>query len=57
MNARKHRKDRRGVVLLILLALLAMFGVVVLAFVVITGHSRRVATSYQRKEEYAIQPE
>ena len=43
MACRKPRAQRRGVVLLLVLALLAVFGVVVLAFVVVTGFARRGA--------------
>ncbi|GAB4133963.1 MAG: hypothetical protein Kow0040_17010 [Thermogutta sp.] len=43
MACRKPRASRRGVVLLLVLALLAVFGVVVLAFVVVTGFARRGA--------------
>ncbi len=43
MVCRKPRAQRNGVVLLLVLALLAVFGVVVLAFVVVTGFARRGA--------------
>ena len=41
---------RRGVLLLIILALLAMFGLIAVAFVVISGQAQRSARSVQRFE-------
>ncbi len=40
--------SRRGVLLLLILALLAMFGLVAVAFVVLTGHAQRGAKSIER---------
>ena len=48
---------RRGVLLLIILALLAMFGLVAVAFVVVTGHSMRSAQAIQRIGQSDTRPE
>ena len=36
-------RARRGMLLLVILGLLAMFGLVAIAFVVLTGHEQRAA--------------
>jgi len=56
MYTLKHRKAPRGVVLLVILGLLAMFGMVVLAFMLIAGHNRRSAEALQRVDEQAFFP-
>ncbi len=43
-----HHSSRRGVLLLMILALLAMFGLIAVAFVVLTGHAKRDARTVQR---------
>ena len=50
-------RARRGVLLLIILALLAMFGLVAVAFVVIAGHSMRGAQAIQRIGQSETRPE
>ena len=44
----RHRGPRRGVLLLLILALLAMFGLIAVAFVVLTGQAQRSAKSIER---------
>ena len=56
MKPARNRNERRGVVLLLVLGIMAMFGMVALAYVLITGHSKREAKSYQRAAEYPITP-
>jgi len=43
-----RRSSRRGVLLLLILALLAMFGLIAVAFVVLTGQAQRSAKSIER---------
>jgi len=57
MFAHKHRGARRGVVLLVILGLMAMFGMVALAFVLLTGHARRAAEMHQRAALRTDSPE
>ncbi len=52
-----HSRTRRGVLLLVVLGLLAMFGLVAVAFVVVTGHARRGAKTVERIEQYADPPD
>ncbi len=47
---------RRGVVLLVILGLLALFGMVAVTFIVITGHQRRAALTSARLEQFADPP-
>ncbi|MGQ9564842.1 MAG: hypothetical protein ACUVTH_15055, partial [Thermogutta sp.] len=49
--------SRNGVVLLITLAILSVFGLVVLAYVVLTGHTRRGAEAAKRFQEQYDPPE
>ncbi len=53
----RHSRTRRGVLLLVVLGLLAMFGLVAVAFVVVTGHARRGAKTVERLEQYADPPD
>ena len=48
---------RRGVLLLIVLALLAMFAMIGIAFVVLTGHAKRSAKSVERIDRMADPPQ
>ena len=48
---------RRGVLLLIVLALLAMFGALAIAFVMLTGQTRRGADAVRRVGQYDDPPE
>ena len=48
----RRPRDRRGVLLLVVLGMLAMFGLIGLAFVMLTGHARRGAEALRRKEFY-----
>ena len=50
------RQPRRGVLLLVVLGLLAMFGLVSIAFVMISGQSRRVSEVTRRIEQYREDP-
>jgi len=52
----KHNGARRGVLLLVILGLLAMFGLVAVAFVVLTGQAERSAKTMQQIEQYAVSP-
>jgi len=47
---------RRGVVLLLILGLLAMFGLVGMAFVMLASHSATTARTHQQMEEMKISP-
>ena len=44
---------RRGVLLLVVLGMLAMFGVIGITFVILTSHERRGAEAARRVEQYA----
>ena len=48
---------RRGVILLIVLSLLAMFGMVSIGFLVITSHNRRAAQTLQKVGQNSASPE
>jgi hypothetical protein len=50
-------KPRRGVLLLVVLALLAMFAMVAVAFVVLTGQNKRSADRLKTQEAVADNPE
>ncbi len=51
-----NRRARRGVLLLVILALLAMFGLVAVAFVLATGHAMRSSRAIQRIGQYDTRP-
>jgi hypothetical protein len=55
---RNHHSSfrRRGVLLLVVLALLAIFGLIAVAFVVLTQHAQRSAKSHQRIDEVSDPP-
>ncbi|HBO43802.1 MAG TPA: hypothetical protein DD670_07700, partial [Planctomycetaceae bacterium] len=57
--ARVHCRggSRRGVLLLIVLSLLAMFALIGLTFVILTNHARRSAETAGRAEQYVKGPE
>lgn len=56
--ARQNRASpRRGVLMLLVLGLLAMFGMVAIAFVIITGQFRQIAETHRRIDEYRQTPE
>lgn len=57
MRTGRHAASRKGVVLLLTLALLAVFGLIVLAYVVLTGHTRRGAEAAKRFQEQYDPPE
>lgn len=57
MSALRLKTARRGVLLLVVLALLAMFGTVAITFVVIAGQAKRGAQSASRAEQIAVSPE
>jgi hypothetical protein len=48
---------RRGVLLLLVLALLAMFGLIAVAFVLLTGQAQRSAKSIERMEQTSNPPQ
>ena len=51
-----HRNKKRGVILLVLLGMLALFGATAFAFLVITSHANRAAKSLQRVDRMAFSP-
>jgi len=56
--ARRNRAcKRRGVLMLLVLGLLAMFGMVAIAFVIITGQFRQIAETNRKIDEYRRAPE
>lgn len=57
MTIRRNAPSRKGVVLLLVLALLSVFGLIVLAYVVLTGHTRRGAEAAKRFQEQYDPPE
>lgn len=50
-------RARRGVLLLVVLALLAMFGLIAITYLIITNQARRAAQSLERIDQYANPPE
>ena len=57
MLYRTRKADRRGVILLVILGLVAVFGMVAVTFILITGHHRRAAlTQAQIHELYDPAP-
>ncbi len=57
-RARLRRgRSRRGVLLLVIMGLLAMFGLVAVAFVVLSGHAERSSKVIQRIEQYPEWPD
>ena len=50
-------RSRRGVLLIVVLAVLAMFALIAMAFVVISGHAQRGAKSMERFEQAVDPPE
>jgi len=57
MMIRRNAPSRKGVVLLLVLALLSVFGLIVLAYVVLTGHTRRGAEAAKRFQEQYDPPD
>ena len=57
MSYRNRNTSRRGVLLLVILGLLAMFGLVAIALVVIAGNAKDTAEIHQRLEQYSNRPE
>ncbi len=57
MASRNRTARRRGVLMLLVLGLLAMFGMVAIAFVIITGQFRQIAETHRRIDEYRQAPE
>ncbi|MGD0898429.1 MAG: hypothetical protein ABR915_11375, partial [Thermoguttaceae bacterium] len=53
----RRTHNRRGVLLLVILGLLAMFAMIAVAFVVLTGHAGREARLGQRVDEAFDPPE
>jgi len=56
-NRASRRSDRRGVLLLVVLGLLAMFGLVATTFVLLAGHERRGAEAQRRVGQFSDPPE
>lgn len=56
MSAR-YNNARRGVLLLIVLGFLAMFGLIAITFVLLTGHHERSAEIAERIEQHPVRPE
>ncbi len=52
MTSYQRGKRRRGVLLLVVLAILAMLGLLAITFVMITGQAKRSARAQQRSEQY-----
>lgn len=57
MASAQRRPSRRGVLLLVILAMLAMFGVVGMTFVLITSQARRTAETNRRIDQQLDPPE
>lgn len=57
MNISEKASTRKGIVLLLVLAILAAFGLIVLAYVVLTGHTRRGAEAAKRFQEQYDPPQ
>ena len=53
----RYSHTRRGVLLLLVLGLLALFGLVAVAFVIVTGHAQRSAKIMQRIDQTLDPPE
>lgn len=56
MNRTHKRQQRRGVLLLVILSLLALFSVVVITYVIVAGLTRRAAVAYSRHDQYETPP-
>jgi hypothetical protein len=56
MNFSRHSHPHRGVLLLVILGLLAMFGLVAVTFVITTGHFRRSSQALHRVDQYRDDP-
>ena len=56
MNLPRHSRPHRGVLLLVILGLLAMFGLVAVTFVITTGHFRRSSQALHRMDQYRDDP-
>ena len=56
MFTHRRYRARRGVVLMVILGLMAMFGVVAITFVLLTGQAKRAADSNRRAGEYPEAP-
>lgn len=50
-------KARRGVLLLVVLSLLAMFGLIAITYLIVTNQARRTAETFERIDQYADPPE
>ena len=53
MKLANNPRARRGVLLLVVLGMLAMFGLIGITFVILTSHERRGAEACRRVEQYA----
>lgn len=50
-------RARRGVLLLVVLSLLAMFGLIAITYLIVTNQARRAAQSFERVDQYSDPPE
>lgn len=56
-KSRPPAAARRGVILLVLLGILALFGATAFAFLVIASHGNRAAKSLQKVDRVALSPQ
>lgn len=56
MATYKHKSRRRGVILLVLLGMLALFGATVFAFLVIASHAKQTSQALQKIDRVAHSP-
>jgi hypothetical protein len=57
MSAKCEQRSRRGVLLIVILALLAMFAVMAMAFVVVSNQERRAARTNKRIDQFVDPPQ
>jgi len=57
MKSFKHKRRRRGVLILIVLSILVMFGLLGITFVIIAGQAKRTATTAGRSEQQYDPPD
>ena len=57
MTKVRQSTSRRGVLLLVILGLLAMFGLIAITFALVTGHMKRGAVAAGKFEQYSDPPD